>query len=124
MDDNTLIFPRCGLTYGDIKNVAQRANSIHHASKLLGVGKTHMYLTCQKYNLTDLFKHERKRQRKVTKEQVIELANEGYVREDVAAMLEISTGYLNWLIWHWKLSKEFKNRGGLAMKIKKEGYCS
>jgi hypothetical protein len=123
MDDSYLIFPRCGLTVGDVKEAAVKAKSNRHGADMLGVNPAYMHVVCKRHGLLHLFDNKKRRKRKVSKDQIVELANQGYIRCDVATMLDISTGYLNCLIWKWGLSAEFVNSGGKARKIKKEGYC-
>ena len=122
MDDNTLIFPRCGLTYGDVKEVAQRSGSMRHGAKLLGVSDKAMY---SKSNIIGgLFTHKKNRSRKVSKVDIVELARQGYIRKDVAYMLEISNAYLKDLIKLWKIEDEFKVTHGNAAWVNRKGYCT
>lgn len=61
--------------------------------------------------------------RRVTRDQIVELANQGFIRVDVADMLEISPTYLKKLIQEWGLADEFTVRGGASVTVTLKGYC-
>lgn len=122
-DDSTIIFPNCGLSLGDVKVAAKKAKNIRDGARLLGVSERHFYLKTKELNLGELFKNEKRgRERKVTKEQIIELAQEGYIRRDVAFLLEIKPSYLKDLIKLWNLESSFSVKHGKAAWVARRGY--
>ena len=123
MDANTnkILFPQCGITYADCVGVAglnQRA-----AAKRLGISLRNFGEVIRKNGMTHLYPHTRASSRCVSKDDVIQVASEGYTRKDAAYILGISYGYLRDLVKDWDLGGYFISTGE-AISVARNGYCS
>lgn len=115
------IFPACGITYADCISVA--GVNKREAAKKLGVAEDHFGRTVKRLGMDHWFPDVRPRPRCVTKEDIIEVAQEGWTRRDSAAILGISYGYLKDLIEMWKLQPYFISTSEALSKAQK-GYCN
>jgi len=118
---NKILFPLCGITYADCVSVAglnQRA-----AAKRLGLSLRNFGEVIRKNGMTHVYPHTRASSRCVSKEDVIQVASEGYTRKDAAYILGISYGYLRDLVKDWDLGEHFLSMSE-AVSVGKNGYCS
>lgn len=111
----------CGLTYLDIVGCA--GMNQRQAAKRLGVSHEHFNRVCRSTGIGHWFPHTKRRLACVSREQIAEIARDGYTRKDAAYLLGISTSYLNDLIYRWSLQAEFVVSGPRAAMVNLRGYC-
>lgn len=127
-DDSRLMMPICGLSFQQIYTVAQECQGNKtRTAKRLGVDRHALKMAIDRHSVNHWFvagrgKAPRPRSICVDRNQISELAGEGYIRKDVAYLLGISPGYLKSLIKRWDLSDSFIVRNGRASWIAKRGY--
>jgi hypothetical protein len=124
MDRSEVLFPYCGITLSDVLSVAAKADNKRHAAKLLGVSERQFCSVIKDRQLGHLFSLKKPRKIKVSPEDIIELAQQGFIRRDVAFMLGVSPAYLKKLILKWKLQDAFTVRHGYASWVCRRGYCN
>ena len=124
MNRNEILFPICGISYGDIVDIAGKAHNMRDAAKRLGICESQFYKVMNSLDMASMFQNKRLRQSRVTREEIIELAEQGYTRKDTAFLLGIKYSYLKTLISRWELSKHFKLAKGQTIFIEKYGYCN
>lgn len=118
---NTLLFPRAGITRADLEHA--RGMNQRQAAKRIGISERHFSQVVKDEGLQDMFPHIHNRSRKVTREEIAELAGQGFIRRDVAYMLGISPTYLKDLIAKWNLADEFTVSKGRAAWVARNGYA-
>ena len=130
-----LAMPVAGLSFADVSLAALecRGNRVRTA-KRLGVGVRSLDAAIDREGLHRWFisadwrvgpkgvAGSRFRRRCVTREQVVDLAAEGYLKSDAADILGISEAYLKDLIRSWKIT-EFNSDRSRSVKIGLHGYA-
>lgn len=125
---NPLLMPICGLSFSDVSLAAlQCGGNKVRTAKRLGVGVQSLNHAIRRENLQHWFvkgrgKAPRPRQTCVSREQIIEVAKEGYTRADAAHVLGISPAYLKDLIKRWELSGYFIGHAESCRKTR-HGYA-
>lgn len=119
---NELLFPRCGITMQHVKDIAEIANNKRDAARRLGICERQFYAVIAKHRLGYLFASKHPRPRRVSADDIIELARQGFTRRDTAYLLKISDDYLKVLIRKWKLAGEFTVNKGKAAWTTRRGY--
>lgn len=131
--DKCLAMPVAGLSFADLSlAVLECDGNKVRTAKRLGVGIRSLDAVINREGLQRWFAqnkgifnrnmHKRKRTACVTREQITELALEGYLKSDAAAILGISPYYLRDLIEKWGITEFSENRGERS-RIGKNGYC-
>ena len=115
------LLPRCGVTDDQVREVLTTAPNARTAAKRLGVGESHLRKIAAQHGIR--VNSRRPRQRCVSREDIAELANDGFTRPDVAHLLGISPAYLKDLIAKWDLAGEFKIARGKAAAVTRNGYA-
>lgn len=118
-----LMFPRCGLSFADVSLAALecRGNRVRTA-KRLGVGVRSLDAAIAREGLERWFvSHDwsigpkgggyKSRTKCVQRDQVIEVAKEGYSQRDAAYILGVEYSYLKRLVKEWRLRAHFPDHG-------------
>lgn len=122
-----LAMPYAGLTFADVSLAALNTHgNRRRTAKRLGVSIRALDACIERHNLGRWFvagrgKGKRPRARCVTVEQIIEVAQEGYHRRDVAEILGISYAYLKDIIEECNLQGHFIS-AAQAKRIARRGY--
>lgn len=123
-----LMMPVAGLSFADVSLAALECcgNRVRTA-KRLGVGIRSLDAAIEREGLQRWFvsgrgRGSRPRSRCVTREQVVALAVDGYLKADAADILGISEYYLRDLIELWGIT-EFNADRGRSVKIGMHGYA-
>lgn len=119
-----LLFPRCGITLQHVQEIAKVAKNKREAARKLGISERQFYSVIAKHNLGYLFSRFKSRKICVTKEEIIDMAQQGYTRRDTAYLLGISVDYLKRLIHRWQLADTFIITKGKASWITRRGYTN
>jgi len=115
------LFPRCGVTDDQVREVISSAPNIRAAAKRLGVAEDHLRRVARQHGIKA--NRQRPRRRCVTAEDIASLAKEGFTRPDVAFLLGISPAYLKELISLWGLAGTFSVVRGQASAVTRNGYA-
>lgn len=113
MDMSALAMPIAGLTFGDIHRVAKACHGNRvQTAKRLGVHLCSLRKAIDRNSLHDWFvsgtgRGVKFRPRCVSREQIIDIAKDGYSYPDTAFLLGISLQYLVNLIDLWNLKSYF-----------------
>jgi transposase len=113
----------CGLTYMQIVDIAIECPNKRAAAKRLGVSERQFYAVIKRRGMGHWFRCEKPRPRCISREDIVELAGQGFIRADVADLLGISEGYLKDLVHEWNLQDAFTVRRGKAAWVARRGYC-
>lgn len=115
------LFPLCGITYADCVSVA--GVNQKEAARRLGLSQRNFGEVVRRLGMAHWYPLVRPGKRCVTKEDIIQVASEGYTRLDAAYILGISYSYLRELIKDWDLGGHFLSLSK-AVSVGKKGYCS
>jgi hypothetical protein len=132
MVGRALMMPGAGLSFADVSLAAMDCDSNRtRTAKRLGVSVRALDAAIDREGLHSWFAqtkgifnrniHRRFRPRCVTRQDVQNLIDEGYLREDAASILGISTSYLRDLCVVFGVS--FAGDRSMRIKIGKGGYC-
>jgi uncharacterized protein (DUF362 family) len=123
-----MMMPRCGLTFCDVSLAALECHGNRvRTAKRLGVGIRSLDAAIEREGLHRWFVSgrgcgKRPRRKCVTREQIVELAADVYLKADAAAILGISPAYLKDLIREYGITDFAENRGE-RVRIGMHGYC-
>lgn len=123
-----LAMPICGLKFTDLSEVAWDCggNRVRTASRL-GVAVRSLDAAISRHGLHNWFmagrgRSPRPRKRCVTREQIIEVVQDGYSQKDAAFLLGIEYSYLKDLVRLWNL-REFFPAHGKCVQNGRLGYA-
>jgi len=122
-----LMMPVAGLSFADVSLAALECSGNRvRTAKRLGVGIRSLDAAIEREGLQRWFvagrgRGKRFRSRCVTREQVVALAVDGYLKADAADILGISEYYLRDLIELWGIT-EFNADRGRSVKVGMYGY--
>ena len=125
-----LLMPAAGLSFADVSKAALECGGNRvRTAKRLGVGIRSLAYAIRRENLDHWFNQghgsgKKSRATCVSREQIVELAQEGYIRRDAAFLLGISPAYLKDLVAKWGLADDFTVRKGHAAVVSRLGYCN
>lgn len=120
MPNMPMVMPRCGISFADVSLAALECmGNMKRTAKRLGVDQSALRIAVRREGIERWFvsRHgmsaigSRSRARCVTREQVIDLAADGYSQRDTAYMLGISYSYLKSLVLEWGLRDYFPSHG-------------
>jgi hypothetical protein len=117
-----VIFPMCGLTYADMVDAACTTPNMRACAKRLGVSGRQLYEVAKRIGASHWFGKLKPRPSKVNIEEVVELAQQGFIRADVAYMIGISHKYLDEIVQDYGLADKFIVREHKAMWVNRRGY--
>jgi len=128
MGDKALMMPIAGLSFADVSLAAMECHGNRvRTAKRLGVGVRSLDAAIDREGLQRWFvagrgRGVRPRSVCVTREQIVEQALAGYLREDAAEILGISKGYLRDLCERFSIT-EFSENRGYRVRVGLRGYC-
>ena len=121
--DSRVIFPLFGLTYADMVNAACTTPNMRACAKRLGVSERQLYKVARELGASHWFGKSKPRRSKVNIAEVIELAQQGFIRADVAYMVGITPHYLDELVQRHGIADAFIIQKGHASYVAKVGYA-
>lgn len=121
MDPATLIFPECGITYGDCLGVS--GVSHRTAARKLGIAHSHFHKKMKKLGLSYLYPDVRSRVRCISKEDIIKVAESRVSQKDAAYILGVHYTHLKMRIKEYGIRHHFITTSQ-AVSVGIKGYCS
>lgn len=112
----------CGVSYLQI--VACAGMNQRAAAERLGVNEGYFRKTVKRLGLRHWFTDIRPRPRCISREDIVQVASEGYTRRDAAYLLGISPRYLADLVQEWQLADSFRVTKGKASWVTRRGYAN
>jgi hypothetical protein len=92
------------------------------AAKRLGIGEDHIGVVARRLGATHWFGNLKPRSSKVNIDEVIDLAGQGFIRADVANMVEVHPSHLDEIIQKHGIADKFTVRKGKASWVARMGY--
>lgn len=117
-----LIFPRCGLTYQHVIDVACIVPNKRAAAKKLGVSERQFYQVVKDLGLGHWFTLKKPRSRCLSREDVAQFGREGYTKKDAAYLAGVNYDYFKDLVRLYDLNDFFPGPG-YAGWIGRRGYA-
>ena len=117
-----VIFPMCGLTYADMVDAACTTPNMRACAKRLGVSERQLYEVAKRLGASHWFGKLKPRPSKVNIEEVVDLAQQGFIRADVAHMIGIHPSHLDEIVQKNGLAEKFTVRKGKAAWVARTGY--
>lgn len=114
-----IAFPGKCITIEDLRTAARECPNGRAAAKKLKVSERQLYRVAKEHGIT--FQKRKPRDRCLTAEDVMQLAEEGYTQKDAAFVVDVSYEYFKELVGLYGLNDHFPS-SGQAAAISRRGY--